>query len=444
MQKYQEIWNSIIDELSKSYDSDTIDDIFKDTKVVNEQNGLVSILVSSLYIQKKINNIYMNGINSICKKIVTDPIRFKFLTEEEFLKTKNYTSEKENTIEFFESGLNSSYTFDSFVIGDSNRFSQRYAMLCAEQPGTVANPLYIFGGVGLGKTHLMQAIGNYILDKDITKKVLYVTSQNFMSEFTKAAQNHTMDKFDAKYDNLDVLLIDDIQMLAQGTKTQQEFFNLFNNMHDKNKQIVITSDCPPQQLKNFMDRLTTRFAMGLQVDITPPNLDLRVKILKRKLIEQSSDTEITDDLLEYIASLYSNIRDLEGGLRRVLSYSVVWNKDISLELIKEALSSIIKSKPENGSDDIYENLKSTVADYYHISVDDLVSKKRTSNLVTPRHICMYLLKDKYNLKYKKIGELMGGKDHSTVMSGCAKIEQDIKTNIDLKMAIESLIKKLNI
>lgn len=444
MQKYQDIWNIILEELNKNFDSDTIDEIFGDTKkVVNENNGLVHILVPSLYIQNKINNIYMSNIKKLASKVTNEPIRFKFITEDEFLKMQPHEDPLKIQIEY-DSGLNSSYTFDSFVIGDSNRFSQRNAMLVAEQPGTFANPLYIFGGVGLGKTHLMQAIGNYILDKDINKKILYIKSQNFMDEYTKATRNKNMEAFEKKYENLDVLLIDDIQMLSQGSKTQEQFFNLFNNMYDNHKQIVITADCSPVQLKNFMDRLRTRFAWGLQVDITPPNLELRVKILKRKLFEQSSNTEITDEILEYIASLYSNIRDLEGGLRRVLSYSVVWNKDINLDLVKEALAPIIESKHENIGEYNYENIKSVIADFYNISVLDLISKKRTSNIVTPRHICMYLLKNKFNLPYKKIGELMGGKDHSTVMSGCAKIEQDIKTNNETKMAIDTLIKKLNI
>ncbi|MGM9971631.1 MAG: chromosomal replication initiator protein DnaA [Anaeroplasmataceae bacterium] len=444
MQKYQNIWNLILEELYKNYEHETIDEIFSDTKkVINEENGLVYILVPSLFVQNKINNIYMPSINKLAAKVTNEPIRFKFITEEEFIRKQPHEDPVKKQIEY-DSGLNSSYTFDSFVIGDSNRFSARNAMLVAEQPGTVSNPLYIFGGVGLGKTHLMQAIGNYILDKDLNKKVLYIKSQNYMAEFTKAAQNKNMEQFEAKYENLDVLLIDDIQMLSKGTKTQEQFFNLFNNMYDMHKQIVITADCSPLELNNFMDRLRTRFSWGLQVDITPPTLELRVKILKRKLFEQSSNKEITDDVFEYIASLYSNIRDLEGGLRRVLSYSVVWNKDITLDLVKEALEAIIKSKPENGSEDVYENLKSIVADFYHISVEDLISKKRTSNLVTPRHICMYLLKSKYNLPYKKIGTILGGKDHSTVMSGCAKIEQEIETNKDTKLAVETLVKKLNI
>ncbi len=444
MQKYQDIWNLILEELNKNYDQETIDEIFGDTKkVVNENNGLVYILVPSLYIQNKINNIYMANIKKIAQKISNEPIRFKFVTEDEFIRLQPHEDPIKMQIEY-DSGLNSSYTFDSFVIGDSNRFSARNAIMVAEQPGIYANPLYIFGGVGLGKTHLMQAIGNYILDKDINKKILYIKSQNFMDEYTKAIRNKNMEQFEKKYENLDVLLIDDIQMLSQGNKTQEQFFNLFNNMYDNHKQIVITADCSPVQLKNFMDRLRTRFAWGLQVDITTPNLELRVKILKRKLFEQSSNTEISDELFEYIASLYSNIRDLEGGLRRVLSYSVVWNKDITLDLIKEALAPIIESKHENNSDFNYENVKSVIADFYNISIEDLISKKRKSNLIIPRHICMYLFKTKYNLTYKKIGELMGGKDHSTVISGCAKVEQEIKTNVDTKLAVDTLIKKLNI
>ena len=445
MKEAQELWNNIIEELNKNFDYNTIEEVFGDAKkVVKENNGLIYVLVPSIYIQKKISTVYVKYINNISEKISQKPVRFKFVLQEEFLKEEQKTNEKEVPIQVFESNLNSSYTFDSFIVGPSNMFSQRNALLVAEQPGVFANPLYIFGGVGLGKTHLMEAIGNYILDKDINTKVLYIQSQNFINEFVKASQNHTMDQFESKYANLDVLLVDDIQMLANGKKTQEEFFNLFNNMYNNHKQIVITSDKAPNQLKDIMDRLTTRFAWGLQVDINTPDLDLRVKILKRKLYEESSNSSISDDVLQYIASLYNNVRDLEGGLRRVLSYSVCFNRDIDLELVKDALENIIINKQQNGDNDKYENVKSLVSNFYNISIDDLISKKRTNDIVIPRHICMYILKNYYHLGLENIGKIMGGKNHSTVMHGIAKIEQNIITNNDLKLALDTLLKKLNL
>lgn len=444
MIEYQKLWTNILEELSKSFEQEALDEIFLESKnVVKVSDNLIYVLVPSLYIQKKIMQVYIKSINKISEKLSPTPVRFKFILQSEFIEEEQKTFEKEVPTQVFQSNLNPSYNFDSFIVGPSNFFSQRNAILVANQPGGTSNPLYIFGGVGQGKTHLMQAIGNYVLDKNINSKVLFVRSQDFINEYMKACHTNNMDQFHDKYYNLDYLLMDDIQMLSNAKGTQNEFFNLFNTLISNDKQIVLTSDRPPNKLKDIVDRLQSRFQSGLIVDIKDPDLELRVKILKRKLDEQTKTTTITDDILEYIASFYNNIRDLEGGLRRVLSYSVCLNTNITMSLVKECLAPIINTK-ENGSDDKYDNLKSVVASYYNISVDDLISKKRTSNLVLPRHICMFLFKTKYNLPYKKIGSIIGGKDHSTVMSGCARIEQEIKTNKELKDAIDTIEKKLNL
>lgn len=442
--EYQKLWTNILETLSKTYEQDTLDEIFGESRnVVKVVNNLIYILVPSLYTQKRINQMYMKQILKISEQIYPNPVRFKFILDTEFLEEENKTLERETPQVVFQSNLNSAYTFQSFIVGKSNRYSQMQAFIVADQPGTTANPLYIFGGVGLGKTHLMQAIGNYVLDKDVNSKVLYIRSQDFINEYTKACQNKEMDEFRNKFYDLDYLLVDDIQMLSNAKNTQNEFFNLFNNLVDKEKQVVITSDRPAQDLKDMMGRLTSRFAGGQIVDITTPDLDLRVKILKRKLSESSDEATISDDILEYIASFYTNIRELEGGLRRILSYSTCFNRDIDLPLVQECLANVINIH-ENGTNDKYENIKSIVANYYNITVDDLIGKNRQARLVLPRHICMYLLKNTYNLTNKNIGSLMGGRDHSTVLSGCAKIEQEIKTNEELKMAIDTIKKKLTI
>ena len=443
MERAQELWNKILDNLSTTLDSDIIDDTFTDTKVVNENNNVISILVPTLFIQNKINTYYTQYINKIATNINNGPVRFKFITREDI---QSYSPEKPVTITpaMFESNLSNTYTFDSFIVGDSNRFAHRQALLVADQPGAQANPLYIFGGVGIGKTHLMHAIGNYILDKNINTKVLYIKTQDYITDFQKAAQSKDFTKFDDKYKDIDILLVDDIQMLGTAKKTQEKFFELFNTLYDNKKQIVMTSDKPANQLPEIMPRLTSRFAWGMQVDINTPDLPLKIKILNGKLYETSSnDVNISDDILEYISSLYENIRDLEGCLRRVLAYATTDNSNIDMDLVKEALNGIIQTKNNDINNIKYDNLKSVIADFYNISVDDLISKKRQSSFVTPRHICMYILKNKYNLTNKEVADLMGKKDHSTVISACGKIEEDLKTNKDIKIAYDLILKKID-
>lgn len=445
MKKYQDLWDNILEELSKNYSEDIFNEIFGETKsVIKYTNGLVYVLVPSVYIQTKINYTYSQKIKNIVDSLIDEPIKFKFVTAEEAVTPQNKYVETKVTKKVYDSYLNENYNFESFVVGESNRFSIRSAMMVAEQPGQFANPLYIFGGVGLGKTHLMQAIGNYVIEKDINKKVLYIQAQNFIVDYSKATQSGNMESFEQKYNELDVLLVDDIQMLEIGKKSQQEFFKLFCDMHDSGKQIVITSDCPADQLKGIMDRLTSRFSWGMTVNISQPNLEHRVNILKRKLIESpDANKDIDDEIYEYIANQYiNNIRELEGAFRRVLYYGVMLNQDITLPLVKEALEPLLKNRKKDGTEDKFENLKSIIASFYQISVEDLISKKRTNNLIVPRHICMYLLKKKYDLPYKKIGNLLGNRDHSTVMSGYKKIEQDLKTNKEIKLAIDTISKKI--
>lgn len=442
MEKAQDIWNQILFELNKNYDPDLINEAFGSAKVISENNSLITIMVDTMYIQTKINKFYFPSINNIAQNLFSTPLRFKFITKDDLLqKTEPDVYIQKSA---FESNLNPSYNFESFIVGDSNKFAQRTAYLAASQPGTLYNPLYIFGGVGIGKTHLMQSIGNYILDQDINKKVLYVRSQDYINEYSKAAQSHDMSKFEEKYSNLDLLLVDDIQMLSNAKKSQETFFNLFQTMYDNQKQIVITSDRPTNQLKDIMDRLTTRFSWGMQIDINKPDLPLRVRILKRKLYETSADeNSISDEILQYIASLYENIRDLEGCLRRVLAYAAMLNVDVNMDIVKESLSSLISSKNDDINSANYDNLKSIIADFYNISVDDLIGKKRNSHFVTARHLTAYILKTKYKLTNNDIGKILGGKDHSTITTAIAKMEEEIKNNEELSLSYNTILKKIN-
>lgn len=445
MEKAQSTWIQILDELSRNYEPELMEELFGNAKIINENNGVITILVDTMYIQSRINNQIMQRINKIAPKYYNGPVRFKVISRDDIQQAEIKQEEQETYNEIiFETNLSDSYTFDSFMVGEANRFAQRQALLTAEQPGSQANPLYIFGGVGIGKTHLMHAIGNYILDKDINSKVLYVKAQDYITEFSKASQSKDLSKFDEKYSNLDVLLVDDIQMLGTAKKTQEKFFELFNKMYDNHKQIVITSDKPADQMPDIMPRLTTRFAWGLQVDINTPDLPLKIKILKRKLYETSSnDINISDEILEFIASLYENIRDLEGCLRRVLAYATMNNSNITMDLVKESLHNILKGRETDINNTKYDNVKSVVCDFYNISVSDLVGNKKQSSFVIPRHITMYILRTKYNLTYKQIAELLCKKDHSTIMSAIAKMEEELKVDKELKTSYETILKKIN-
>jgi chromosomal replication initiator protein len=430
-------------------------------KISKFLNGYIYVVADDEFSLSKINKFYIKRINSYIKDYTSETILIKFVTAEEMSSLINNeeitpTSREQDLENKYRVGnIDATYTFTNFVVGKSNKFAYTFAMQTAENPGKNFNPLYIFGGVGIGKTHLMHAIGNYILDKDINKKVLYVEAKEFCDDYIHACnqsqieKQKKIDEFHNRYRAIDVLLVDDIQILCGKDKTQEEFFTLFNFLVSGNKQIVITCDRPANALDGMADRLKSRFDQGLVVDINAPDLELRIDILKKKIKTLSNKSDLSDDVLNFIATSFTNnIRELEGALKRVIYYSVVTDSPITLDLAKESLASLIKSqknanKYANNSQ-AYENIQSVVAAYYNISVNDLISSKRSAKITLPRHISMYLIKDIYDLPYKKIGSLFGGRDHTTVMSAVEKIENDLKIDNELKMAVDNIKKKLNI
>ncbi|MDX9691565.1 MAG: chromosomal replication initiator protein DnaA, partial [Acholeplasmataceae bacterium] len=341
MNTYDLLWQKILNDLELTFNEETFTDVFEPLKSTHKYaNGHVYVLVQSEFTKNRINKLYLNKINDTAAKYHGSPIRFKFVTESELIPEETLISPERNlSLKYRPGNLNATYTFDNFVVGKSNMFAFRMAMKVADQPGAVANPLYIFGDVGLGKTHLMQAIGNYILDEDINQKVLYVKADGFIEDFANLLRREKMEDFNAKYREIDVLLVDDIQIMGGATKTQMEFFKLFDYLYQQNKQIVITSDKPASELKNIMTRLTSRFEVGLTVDIQVPDLEHRIEILKRKLASESSDIhDIPNDVLEFIASSFvTNIRELEGALKRVLFYCLTNNLELTVETVNEAL-----------------------------------------------------------------------------------------------------------
>lgn len=438
MELYQNLWNQTRQKLSENLAEQTFEDIFGNVKVVAKvENRVIYVITPSPFVKSRINNVYFKSISDILSTLTDERLKFKFVCEDEIEQPKI----KKEPVKFSKNNLNINYTFESLVVGESNRLGYLTSMKVAEQPGQWANPLYIFGGVGLGKTHMMQAIGNYILDNDLDANILYVQANDYISDYFRAIQNQSMQSFIEKYENLDVLLVDDIQMLSAKTKTQEEFFKLFNYMINHKKQIVITSDCPASKLSGIMDRLTSRFQMGISVDIHQPDLTQRVNILKRKLAE-NSPKPVADEVLMYIAENFKdNVRELEGGLNRVLWYSEIYNIEPTVELAKEALDILIRSQKQKVNTN-YDDALSVIANMYSITVADLIGKSRNAKFVLPRHIAMYILKTHYDLTFAKIGSILNGRDHTTIMNGCNKIESELNTDPELKMAVDTILKKV--
>ncbi|SFE81744.1 chromosomal replication initiator protein DnaA [Trichococcus pasteurii] len=336
---------------------------------------------------------------------------------------------------FKDAQLNSKYTFDTFVIGKGNQMAHAAALVVAEEPGTIYNPLFFYGGVGLGKTHLMHAIGHQMLQLRPTAKVKYVSSETFANDFINSIQNRTQEQFRNEYRSVDLLMVDDIQFFADKEGTQEEFFHTFNALYDERKQIVLTSDRLPNEIPKLQERLVSRFAWGLSVDITPPDLETRIAILRKKA--NSERLEIPDDTLSYIAGqIDSNIRELEGALVRVQAYSAIQGTDITTSLAADALKSIMPSeKPKALS--IYA-IQQAVGKYYHVTVEELKGKKRTKGIVVPRQIAMYLSRVMTDNSLPKIGSEFGGKDHTTVIHAHDKIALSVKKDPVLQREIETI------
>lgn len=335
--------------------------------------------------------------------------------------------------------LNPKYTFDSFVVGNSNRFANAACFAVADAPGETYNPLFIYGGVGLGKTHLMHAIGHHIKEKDKNMNVVYVSSEKFMNEMIHSIQNNSNEAFREKYrKNVDVILIDDIQFIAGKESTQQELFHTFNELKDSNKQIILSSDRPPHEIPTLEDRLRTRFASGLIADIQSPDLETRIAILRKKA--EADRIIVPDEILSYIATkIKSNIRELEGALIRVMAYARLTDETITVDLATEALKDLV-AETKNRTLSI-ELIQEVVANYYNLSVDDLKSQRRTRNVALPRQIAMYLSRSLTATSLPKIGEEFN-KDHTTVMHAYSKIKEATEQDGDFKTIIDNITKKL--
>ncbi len=334
------------------------------------------------------------------------------------------------------SDLNNKYTFDTFVTGKGNTMAHAAALVVSEEPGTIYNPLFFYGGVGLGKTHLMHAIAHQYLSINPGKVIKYVTSETFANDFIGSIQNRTQEEFRQKYRTVDLLLVDDIQFFADKEGTQEEFFHTFNALYDERKQIVLTSDRLPNEIPKLQERLVSRFAWGLSVDITPPDLETRIAILRKKA--DAEGLEIPNDTLSYIAGqIDSNIRELEGALVRVQAFSTMNNEEITTSLAADALKSMIK---ESDKEITIGKIQKEVAKYYDITIEELKGRRRVQTIVVPRQIAMYLARELTDASFPKIGSDFGGKDHTTVIHAFEKIKKLVETDEKTKQQIKELKK----
>ena len=338
--------------------------------------------------------------------------------------------------------LNPKYTFDTFVVGSNNKFAQACALAVAESPGKMYNPLFIYGGAGLGKTHLMHSIAHFILSQNPSMKVLYVTSETFTNELIDAIRNGNnklINSFREKYRSVDVLLIDDIQFISGKEATQEEFFHTFNDLQGRMKQIIISSDKPPKEIETLEARLRSRFEWGILADIGAPDYETRMAILREK--EESEGYDIDPKVIEYIATnITSNIRDLEGALNKLIAMSLLENKEINQSLAEKALKDIIS--PDENREVTVSLIVDTVAEHFKIRSEDILSSKRSNKIVLPRQIAMYLCRYNLDLSLADIGEQLGNRDHSTVFHGVNKIEDQLSTSPQLRETIDVIKKKI--
>jgi len=396
------------------------------------------ILIASTSFQKdtiesKYIDLITNTFNYITNKKCTVIIKLKNEITEDINKQPENNNVFVNNKTILNSGLNPKYTFDTFVVGSNNKFAQAAAMGVAENPGSKFNPFFIYGGVGLGKTHLMQAIGNEVLRNNPNASVLYVSSENFTNQLINALKDQSMDKFREKYRNIDVLLIDDIQFIAGKRSTQEEFFNTFNSLHDAQKQIILSCDRPPMEIDQLDDRLRSRFDWGLTADIQSPDYETRLAILRKKI--QLESIVIDDEILSLIATnIDSNIRQLEGIINKLIAKATLIETPITIEMAQKAIDDI-KGETKVISSDYIQDI---IAKYFNITVSDLKGQKRSADVTFPRQIAMYLCRNVAQMSMPQIGRDFGNRDHTTVMHSCDKIEKEIKKDGNTKLIVESV------
>ena len=454
-----EKWDEIIHKLKIEYGLSNVSfrTWIEPLEVYNVSDSTVYILVPLKSSVDYINQKYLLPFQVCIAEITGQEFEVKFITVDDSqninVKNQDDTYKKnatQNSI-FEQANLNPKYTFDTFVVGGNNNFAHAASLAVSESPGEIYNPLFLYGGVGLGKTHLMHSIAHFILEKDPTKKVLYVTSETFTNELIEALKSGktsggnelAMTAFREKYRNIDVLLIDDVQFIIGKESTQEEFFHNFNHLHVSGKQIIISSDKPPKDIETLEARLRTRFEWGLIADISSPDYETRMAILRKKEeLDGLQKYHISNEVMQYIATnVKSNIRELEGSLNKLIALHKLKNEEINIMLAAEALKDIVS--PNKNRQITPELILEVVSEHFSVSIADLKSGKRNANIANSRQIAMYLCRTMTDTPLKSIGIMLGGRDHSTVSHGVDKVTEDIKTNEALNNTIEIIKKKIN-
>ena len=452
--KTKEIFKSFLNEIADSVSSSTYSVWFNDLELVSMDDHTMVIKVPLPVHKQILKNTYLELIDETIFSLTGINYEFQFLTKDELQELKEDEKEKislnenKNDIVEWNTNLNPNLNFDNYVVGESNRLAYISAMNVAQSPGTIRNPLFIYGRSGIGKTHLMHAIGNYITEHS-SKKVLYTTSNDFRDEYAGISRQEKgkdsieyANNFKNKYRNVDVLIVDDIQFLVGAELTQQEFFHTFEALHQQNKQIIISSDRSPDDLKKIEERLRSRFKWGLPVDIHPPDFELRCDIINQKLENTSIKNKINRDVIEYIANACPNdVRQIIGTINRLLAYTAmmapeVITLDFAIEAIKDYVNTNIYQE------NTISHIQKVVADFFKITVEDLKSKRRSNNIARPRHIAMYLCRIETEENLAKIGLEFGGRDHSTVVASCEKIKNELKNNTTLDNMLKEIKAKL--
>lgn len=422
---YPAIWNQVMLSLREEIGATSYEIWFPQVKFNAHRNDKIYISVPNTLTREWIESRYLDNIQK----------KFRDLTSQNIMIILTTGNEKDGVFTL----LNPKYTFDTFVVGNSNRFAHAACYAVGESPSRAYNPLFIYGGVGLGKTHLMQAIAHHILKKNPLYSVNYVSSEQFTNELISSIKDDNTSGFRNKYRNIDVLLIDDIQFLAGKERTQEEFFHTFNTLYESNKQLVISSDRPPRNIPTLEDRLRSRFEWGLITDIQTPDLETRIAILRKKA--QTENLNISYDILDYIANyIESNIRELEGALIRLAAYSTLTNKPLNMETATEALKDILP--PPRPKKITIERIQKVVAQHYGTDLAEMISKKRNKQLVHPRHIAMYLSRKMTDASFPQIGDQFGGRDHTTVMHAVEKLERESAEDQELEATLKDLCKKI--
>ncbi|MDA8082823.1 MAG: chromosomal replication initiator protein DnaA [Nitrospiraceae bacterium] len=439
----EEIWNKCLLIIREKVEESAFELWFKTIRLTGIKEGVATIEIPNRFFKEWIEDYHPNLIKDSIEQVTesTVTIRYKAEEKQQSIQTKQSEQLENKRIRLEHKGIhiNPKYSFDNFVIGNSNQFAHAAAIAVAESPGKTYNPLFIYGGVGLGKTHLMHAIGNRVLQGRHTTKVLYISSEQFMNEVVHAIRHEKMADVRERFRNLDLLLFDDVQFIAKTKATQEELFHTFNDLYEKAKQIVISADRPPKEISEITDRLRSRFGMGLIADIQPPDVETKIAIIQKKA-EIMGIRNLSEDVVNFLAQkIKSNIRELEGSLIRLAAQSSLTGEKINVETARKLLRDIIA---DDARPVTIESIQKIVCEFYNISLSDIKARKRTREIAIPRQIAMYLCKQLTSSSLQDIGNNFGGKDHATVLYACRQIEERRGKDETLNRMLENLIQKI--